>query len=123
MAREALGITEPGTTFDTVLEGRNSYELGLKAGASDAFPHLRHVVFSTTLVPDPDSSVEIVGGRTIAATLADEIDRPVLRVAPLTIGAGIGLLGRDATFSPQAWRLADRTELPRGALFLTYDRT
>jgi dihydrofolate reductase len=144
VARDALGITAPGTTFDTVLEGRNSYELGMKAGVIDAFPHLRHVVFSTTLVQDPDSSVEIVGtdpvafvrdlkqqpgsgiwlvgGGGIAASLLPEIDRLVLKVAPLTIGTGIGLFGRDAAFAPQAWRLTERAELPSGALFLTYDR-
>jgi hypothetical protein len=34
-ARDALGVTAAGTHFDTVVEGRNSYEIGI----ADAFPH------------------------------------------------------------------------------------
>ncbi|KJY27993.1 deaminase/reductase, partial [Streptomyces sp. NRRL S-495] len=48
-ARDALGITATGTRFDTVLEGRRSYQVGLDAGFADAYPHLRHLVFSRTL--------------------------------------------------------------------------
>ena len=50
-ARAAMGIDGPGEHFDTVLEGRASYELGLKAGLADVYPHLRHLVFSSTLDP------------------------------------------------------------------------
>ena len=48
-ARDALGITAEGTHFDTVLEGRNTFEVGVQAGIPDAYPHLRHIVFSRTL--------------------------------------------------------------------------
>jgi hypothetical protein len=44
-ARAALGVEGSGKTFDTVLEGRISYELGLAAGLSNAYPHLPHIVF------------------------------------------------------------------------------
>jgi hypothetical protein len=33
-----------------VVEGRRTYEIGLAAGLTDACPHLRHIVFSRTLV-------------------------------------------------------------------------
>ncbi|MFD0853539.1 dihydrofolate reductase family protein, partial [Actinomadura adrarensis] len=59
-AREAMGITSPGTHFDTVLEGRGSYQVGLDAGVTNAYPHLRHIVFSRTLGQSPDPAVEIV---------------------------------------------------------------
>ncbi len=37
-ARQALSVTAEGTHFDTVLEGRRSYEIGLAAGLTDAIP-------------------------------------------------------------------------------------
>ncbi|WP_433381349.1 dihydrofolate reductase family protein [Streptosporangium sp. CA-115845] len=61
-ARQALGVTAPGTRFDTVLEGRHSYEVGLKAGFTDAYPHLRHIVFSRTLSASLDPAVQVVSG-------------------------------------------------------------
>ncbi|MFG3708711.1 dihydrofolate reductase family protein [Micromonospora sp. NPDC047670] len=143
-AREALGVTAEGTRFDTVLEGRHSYEIGLDAGITDAYPHLRHLVFSRTLAESPDPAVEVVsgdpiatvralkqqdgkdiwviGGGALAGALYPEIDRLIVKLAPLTIGAGIPLFGRDAVFEPRTWKLADHTVLGSGALFLTYDR-
>lgn len=143
-AREAFGITAAGTHFDTVLEGRRSYELGLKAGVTDAFPHLRHLVFSRTLAESPDPGVELVatnpvakvrelkhqqgkdiwllGGSELAAALYPEIDRLIVKLAPLTIGAGIPLFAESAGFDPRGWELSEHTVLKSGALFLTYER-
>ena len=42
-ARDAMGLDGEGAHFDTVIEGRASYELGLDAGIDDAYPHLRHL--------------------------------------------------------------------------------
>lgn len=50
-ARQALSVDGPARAFDTVVEGRRSYEIGLAAGLTDAYPHLRHVVFSRTMRP------------------------------------------------------------------------
>lgn len=143
MAHEALGIAGPWRHFDTVLEGRGSYQVGLDAGVTNAYPHLRHVVFSTTLSPGDDATVEItaddpvevvrrlkaeegqgiwlVGGGAVAAALADEIDRLVVKVGAVTVGDGIPLLGRRADFSPRHWRLADHRAVG-DAVFLTYER-
>ncbi|MGP3977153.1 dihydrofolate reductase family protein [Streptomyces sp. 8N114] len=144
-AREALGVTAQGTCFDTVVEGRKSYEVGLAAGVSNAYPHLRHLVFSRTLTQSPDPDVEIVaddpastarklkqdgsdkdiwlvGGAELAGALYSEIDRLIVKLSPLTIGTGIPLFGHNAAFSPSAWNLTDHTVLPSGAAFLTYDR-
>ncbi|KAB1918518.1 dihydrofolate reductase family protein [Micromonospora noduli] len=144
-ARQAFGITDQGSRFDTVLEGRHSYEVGLKAGVTDAYPHLRHLVFSRTLGSSPDPAVEVIGqdpiatvrelkrhdgkdvwvigGGALAGALYPEIDQLIIKLAPLTIGAGIPLFGRDAVFTPRTWRLTDHTVLDSGALFLTYTRT
>ncbi|GAU65896.1 hypothetical protein SSP35_02_02650 [Streptomyces sp. NBRC 110611] len=143
-AREALSITAEGTHFDTVLEGRKSYEIGLDAGITDAYPHLRHLVFSTTLVESPDPAVELVtgdpvakvrelkqedgkdiwliGGGTLAGVLYGEIDQLIVKLGPLTTGTGIPLFGRTAAFDPRVWNLTDHTILDSGAAFLTYTR-
>ena len=144
MAREALGVTAEGSHFDTVLEGRKSYEIGLAAGVPDAYPHLRHLVFSTTLGESPAEAVEVVagdpvarvaelkqedgkdiwliGGGALAASLYGEIDRLIIKLGPLTTGTGIPLFGRDAAFDPRVWKLAGHEVMESGAVFLTYDR-
>jgi dihydrofolate reductase len=139
-AREALGVTAAGTTFDTVVEGRNSYEVGVQAGVHNAFPHLRHIVFSTTLggnehvevvADDPAATVRklkaepgkdiwLIGGATLAGALYEEIDRLVVKLGPLTLGDGIPFVR--AGFGVRLWRLTHHHVLESGALFLTYDR-
>ncbi len=127
------------------MEGRKSYEVGLAAGVANAYPHLRHLVFSGTLTQSPDPDVEIVaddpvatarklkedgsgkdiwlvGGAELAGALYSEIDRLIVKLSPLTIGTGIPLFGRSAAFSPESWNLTDHTVLPSGATFLTFDR-
>lgn len=144
LARDALGVEGPGDWFDTVVEGRRSYEIGLAAGVTDAYPHLRHVVFSRTLTDAPDPAVEVVaddpvatvramkgepgndiwlvGGGELAGSLSGEIDRIVLKLAPLTLGSGIPLFGSTVDFEPQAWTLVEHAVLASGTIFLTYDR-
>jgi len=143
-ARVALGVTAEGKHFDTVLEGRRSYEIGLKAGVTDAFPHLRHLVFSRTLTESPDPAVELVatdpvakvrelkqedgkdlwliGGAELAGTLYPEIDTLILKMAPLTIGRGIPLFSHKADFDPRAWKPVEQKMLDSGAAFVTYTR-
>jgi dihydrofolate reductase len=143
-ARKALSVTAEGTHFDTVLEGRKTYEIGLEAGITDAYPHLRHLVFSTTLTESPDPAVELVtsdpvakvrelkqeegkdlwliGGGELAGALYAEIDQLIVKLGPLTIGAGIPLFGRTAAFDPRTWNLTDHVVLESGAAFLTYTR-
>ncbi|MFH8368603.1 dihydrofolate reductase family protein [Streptomyces sp. NPDC018031] len=143
-ARAALSVTAAGTRFDTVLEGRRTYEIGLRAGLTNAYPHLRHLVFSRTLGESPDPGVELVagdpvatvrelkqadgkdiwllGGGELAGALHAEIDQLVVKLAPLTIGAGIPLFSRQAAFDVHLWELTDHTVLDTGAVFLTYDR-
>ncbi|WP_151523642.1 dihydrofolate reductase family protein [Serinicoccus kebangsaanensis] len=140
-ARQAMGIDGPGTTFDTVLEGRASYELGLAAGMTDAYPHLRHLVFSSTLQRH-DPAVEVVrgdalervrslkaeegrdlwlvGGGTLAHSLLPEIDRLVLKQNPTVIGAGVPLFA--GPFQPHVFRPVDQVLLESGVRVLTLER-
>jgi dihydrofolate reductase len=141
-ARAALGVTAAGTHFDTVVSGRRTYEIGLAAGVTNAYPHLRHVVFSRTLGLIPDPAVELidsdpveavrafkvesgkdiwlVGGGDLAGALYAEIDRIVLKLSPLTLGSGVGLFGSSGPFNVRGWRLVDHVVLASGAGFLTY---
>ncbi|MFP8961759.1 dihydrofolate reductase family protein [Streptomyces nanhaiensis] len=143
-ARQALSVTAEGTRFDTVLEGRRSYEIGLAAGITDAYPHLRHMVFSRSMTESPDPAVELVaddpvatvrelkrqdgkdiwliGGAELAGSLYTEIDVLILKIAPLTIGDGIPVFSRKAAFDPRTWTLTDHTVLDSGAVVLTYTR-
>ncbi|MGW7350008.1 dihydrofolate reductase family protein [Streptomyces sp. NPDC054784] len=144
-ARAALGVTAEGTRFDTVLEGRRSYQVGLDAGVTDAYPHLRHLVFSRTLTESPDPAVELVGGDPVArvrelkeeeggkgiwllgggglaGALYGEIDELVLKVAPVTAGSGVPLFSSATPFDPAAYALAECVPMESGAVFLTYTR-
>ncbi|MEU5577277.1 dihydrofolate reductase family protein [Streptomyces huasconensis] len=144
-ARQALGVTAEGTCFDTILEGRRTYMNGVDAGFADCYPHLRHYVFTRTLTESPDPRVELVatdpvakvrelkredgkdiwlcGGGELAGALRGEIDRLVVKLAPLTLGSGTPLFGRGAAaFAPMLYDRTDAVVLDSGTVFLTYDK-
>jgi dihydrofolate reductase len=73
-ARAALGVTAAGTHFDTVISGRRTYEIGLAAGVTNAYPHLRHVVFSRTLGLSPDPAVELIDSDPVEAVRAFKVE-------------------------------------------------
>lgn len=145
IARDTLGLSAPPALFDTVLEGRRSYEIGLTAGVSNAYPHLRHVVFSTTLESVPDPAVELVrhdpvehvqalkqeagqgiwlvGGGSLAATLRSEIDKLIVKLSPITVGKGIPLWGTEAVFELDTWTRTHVTPLPGGTTVLHFERS
>lgn len=141
-ARDAMGLTEPGRVFDTVVEGRRSYEIGLAAGIDDAYPHLRHLVVSTTLGEAPAAAVEVVagdplarvrelkaeeglgiwlvGGGRLAHALLPEIDRLVIKLNPSVVGSGVPLF--DGGFAPTLFEPVDVTSLPCGVQVITCER-
>lgn len=141
-ARQAMGIDAPNTHFDIALEGRASYEIGLAAGITNAYPHLRHLVFSTTMEHSPDPTVELVssdpvqtvralkaedgldiwiaGGGKLAHALLPEIDRLILKQHASVIGSGVPLF--DGPFQPQLFRPTELRQLGSGVRILSFDR-
>lgn len=122
-ALEALGITPPGTTFDTVLMGWNTYAVGLPE-IDSPYQHLRQIVFSRTpgravgngvtltdrdplelvreLKREDGADIWLCGGGRLAASLAPEVDRLILKVQPLTLAEGPPLF--DGNYLARAWR-------------------
>jgi dihydrofolate reductase len=142
-ARKALGINPPIKVFDTVVEGRGSCEVGLKAGVPDAYPHLRHYVFSRSINENPNAPNErfvasdprekvrelkrqkgkkiwLVGGSKIASTLRPEIDELIVKLHPVIAGSGIPLFTGE--FAPQRFKLTEQRIFDSGVLFLTYTK-
>jgi dihydrofolate reductase len=107
-------MTEFWKTIDTVLYGRKTYEVALQSGWKGG-PAMKTYVFSRTLKPNAEESVEIVtsdagafvralkkkkgkdiccmGGGELAQALldADVIDEIGLNIHPVLLGAGIPL--------------------------------
>lgn len=142
-ARAAMGLEGSGKVFDTVLEGSTSYQIGLDAGLDDAYPHLRHLVFSTTRQELPGTSVELVshdalarvrelkqddsdldiwllGGGTLAHSLLPEIDRLIIKQHAAVIGSGIPMFA--GSFQPTSFTPVDSVLLDSGVRVLTLDR-
>ncbi|WHT17234.1 dihydrofolate reductase family protein [Crossiella sp. CA-258035] len=141
MARDALGIAGELTRFDTVLEGRKSYESGVAQGVPDAYLHLKHYVFSSTLTEAAPTvelvrgdalakvkelkqqdglGIYLVGGGALAAELLPEIDEVFVKQHPTVMGKGIPMF--NGGFSPDRFELADLKRFDSGVLFLSYQR-
>lgn len=140
--RPALGLGDADIRhFDTVLEGRVSYQKGVEQGVSNAYPHLRHYVFSRSRTELPDPSVTLAtdpigtvaelkredgkdiwlcGGGAFAASLRDEIDEIHLKLNPVVVGAGAPLF--DGAFHIHRYRLTSLQRFNSGVLLLRYAR-
>lgn len=140
--RNVLGITAPNRTFDAVLMGRTTYEMGSKEGVTNPYAHLQQYLFSSSIGKSPDPAVELVkgdapafvrglkaregrdiwlcGGGKLAATLADEIDELVLKLNPVVLGAGIKLFG--SAIKPLHLKPIDKRIYDNGYLRLHYAR-
>jgi dihydrofolate reductase len=115
--RTAMGIADvENRHFDTVIQGRGSYQLGLDAGLPSPYGHLREIVVSRSLEKSPHPNVEIVagdivgrvrelkaeggdlgiwlcGGSRIAGELLGEVDELVIKTYPQVYGAGMPMFG------------------------------
>ena len=128
--------------FDTVLEGRVSYTMALDEGVTNAYPHMRHYVFSRTLAEVPDPRIELVsgdavatvralkreegkdiwlcGGGALAASLRDEIDEIHLKLNPVVLGTGAPFL--DGGTQVDRYSLTSTRPFESGVVLLTYAR-
>ncbi|WOI62527.1 dihydrofolate reductase family protein [Streptomyces fradiae] len=143
--RRALGIADvPNKHFDTVVQGRGSYQIGLDAGMPSPYGHLREIVASRTLETSSHPNVEIVsgdlvarvralkeedgplgiwlcGGSDIAGTLIDEVDELVIKSYPQVYGAGMPMFG-GAAFAVSDFDLRDVRSFGNGVVVRRYGR-
>jgi dihydrofolate reductase len=126
--------------------GWNTFATGLPHGLDNPYPHLRQYVFSrhhtaaevgpgvaltdqdpvqlvrTLKNADSDRAIWLCGGGVLAAALRDEIDRLILKVNPIVLGAGLPLFAGDVS-------VRDRFELEfvrpftSGVIMAGYRRT
>ncbi|PWI15632.1 deaminase [Streptomyces sp. Act143] len=142
--RRALGVHHlPHKRFDTVIQGRGSYEVGLKEGFTSPYGHLREYVASRTLTESPDPHVEIIatdllgrvrelkseegelgiylcGGAQLAGQLRDEVDELVIKTYPVALGTGMPMFA--AGFSVDEFALDAVRAFGNGVLVRTYSR-
>lgn len=142
--RRQFGLDElPNRRFDTAIMGRATYRPALDIGVTDPYAHLRTFVASAQgvqearppveVVADPLGTVErlraepselgiwLVGGGRLASALAAHIDRLIVKLYPVTLGAGISMLGGDD--APRAFDLVDSVSFSSGCTQLTYERS
>ncbi|MFI7409181.1 dihydrofolate reductase family protein [Streptomyces sp. NPDC049627] len=142
--RQALGIDDLGNKrFDTIIQGRGSYDEALKVGITSPYAHLREYVASRTLKESPDPNVEIIGddlvakvrelkaedcgfgiylcgGSQIAGELLDEIDELVIKTYPTVYGTGMPMFG--SGFAATDFTLESLHSFGNGAFVRTYSR-
>ncbi|OLZ67108.1 deaminase [Streptomyces sp. IMTB 2501] len=142
--RRQLGLDHlENKRFDTVIQGRASYELALKEGITSPYAHLREYVASRSLAPSPDPHVEIIaddllgrvralkaeeggldiylcGGSRLAGQLLDEIDELVIKAYPLVYGTGMPMFGTGLDI--KEFTLDGVRTFTNGVLVRTYTR-
>jgi dihydrofolate reductase len=139
--RDALGVRAGNTHFDTVLMGRNTYEVGSAIGVTSPYAHLRQYVVSRTMATSPSPDVQLVssdpidlvrglkreagldiwlcGGAGLAGALYDAIDELIVKVNPVVLGAGIGLFA--GVRGPTRLELTDHRTFAGGVALHRYD--
>ena len=141
--RPHFGVDAPNRNFDTMVQGRGSYQVGLDAGVSSPYGHMREYVFSRSLRYDVDPNVTVVasdpltavrelkqeegglgiclvGGPTIAGVLLPEIDELLLKRYPVVAGSGRPLF--EHGFAPQAFRRVESTVFSDGSDYTLFRR-
>ncbi|WP_405906709.1 MULTISPECIES: dihydrofolate reductase family protein [unclassified Streptomyces] len=142
--RRPLGIDDlENRNFDTIIQGRASYDLALDLGVTSPYAHLREYVASRSLKESPDPHVEIVaddvvgkvrelkaedgefgiylcGGSQLAGALIDEVDELVIKTYPVVLGSGMPMFG--SGFDVAEFALDQVRVFKNGVLVRTYSR-
>ncbi|MET9586449.1 dihydrofolate reductase family protein [Streptomyces sp. NPDC006539] len=142
--RRQLGFHDAeNQKFDTVIQGRASYQLALDMNITSPHAQLRELVASRTLKESPDPNVELIsddvvgrvrelkaedrelgiwlcGGSQLAGELLDEIDELVIKTYPLVYGSGMPMFGSD--FAATEFALESVRVFDNGVLVRTYSR-
>lgn len=137
--RAPLGVTGEAARFDTVLMGRRTYEVGTRMGIASPYPHLRQVVYSTSLeatAPDVElvatdpldhvhqlkaqagRGIWLCGGGALAAAIFPAIDELILKVNPVIFGAGLPVVAGGIPVT--ALDLTEQHAYGNGVLLLRY---
>ena len=138
--RGTLGITTDNQHFDTALMGRRTYEVGVKEGITNPYPHMKQHLFSRTLQQSLDPAVGLVssdpvtfvqelkqqpskdiwlcGGGDLATVLFPAIDEIILKVHPFLLGSGIPLFS--GTISLTSLQVTDSKIYENGFMLLHY---
>ena len=142
-ARRALGVDDvPNSRYDTVIQGRASYDLGLKAGMPSPYAHLREYVVSSSIQESPDPNVRIVsgdvvsavrelkkeegldiylcGGANLAGQLMGEVDELVIKTYPAVLGSGMPMFA--APFRITHFSLESVRAFDNGVIVKRYSR-
>ncbi|MCM2388040.1 dihydrofolate reductase family protein [Streptomyces albipurpureus] len=144
MARQYFGVDDqPLSQYDTVIQGRASYDIALREGNTRPYAHLRELVASRTLTESPDPEVEIVsgdvvgrvrelkkedglaiylcGGANLAGQLRDEVDELVIKTYPVILGDGMRMF--DTGFRMDEFTLISMRSFDNGVIVRKYART
>jgi dihydrofolate reductase len=133
----------PNKEYDTIIQGRGSYDVALREGITSPFSHLREYVASRTLRESPDPNVEIIsddlvgkvrelkaedgglgiylcGGSAVAGELVDEIDELIIKTYPVVQGSGMPMFG--SGFAVSEFTLDEVRGFDNGVVVRKYSR-
>lgn len=129
--------------FDTVIQGRGSYQLALDANITSPYGHLREYVATRSLEESPDANVTLIsgdlvgairelkaedselgiwlcGGSQLAGELLDEVDELVIKTYPQVYGSGMPMFGTH--FAVTDFTLESVRSFDSGAVVTKYRR-
>lgn len=142
--RRHLGVDDlENRHFDTMLQGRATYDAALEMGITSPYEHLRQYVVSRSVDKAVDPDVEVVsgdvaakvrelkqeesglgiylaGGANLAAQLLEEVDELVLKVYPVVTGSGVPVFS--AEFRVFDFALESTRTFDNGTIVLTYSK-